>query len=102
MKILTVYAFSTENISRETEEVKELMYLFEKNFRKLADDKRVHKHGIKVNVLGQWRKLPESVQKSITYALDRTKNYNNYIFNLAVAYGGREEIISAIREIARK
>ncbi|MCX8174480.1 MAG: polyprenyl diphosphate synthase [Thermoplasmata archaeon] len=101
IRVLTVYAFSTENFMRSTAEVQLLIKLFEENFRKLGDDERVHKHGIKVRVLGRRNLLPDSLISAIEYAENRTKDYNNYFFNLAVAYGGRQEIIDAIREIAR-
>jgi tritrans,polycis-undecaprenyl-diphosphate synthase [geranylgeranyl-diphosphate specific] len=99
IKILTCYAFSTENITRSTKERKGLMDLFEENFKMLGDDERVHKYKIKVSVFGNREILPRKVQKAIKYAEQKTKKYNNYFFNLAVAYGGREEIIRAIQNI---
>jgi tritrans,polycis-undecaprenyl-diphosphate synthase [geranylgeranyl-diphosphate specific] len=101
IKILTVYAFSTENLKREKEEVDRLMELFVENFIKLGDDPRVHEHGIKVTVIGQLELLPEDVQRAIRYAESKTKNYTNYYYNIAIAYGGREEIVQAIRNIAK-
>lgn len=100
IKILTVYAFSTENLKRKSKEVGTLMDLFLKNFQQVADDKRVHKHGIRVRVIGQIDLLPEDVQEAIRIAEKKTEDYSNYNFNLAVAYGGREEIIKAVKEIA--
>jgi tritrans,polycis-undecaprenyl-diphosphate synthase [geranylgeranyl-diphosphate specific] len=100
IKILTVYAFSTENLNREDDEVKELYDLFEKNFYLLGDDERVHKNEIKVTMLGQRELLPESIQKAILYAENKTKDYDKYYFNLAIAYGSRQEITIAIRNIA--
>lgn len=101
LKVLTVYAFSTENFTRNSAEVQLLINLFEENFRKLGDDERVHKHKIRVRVIGKRELLPESLISAINYAEERTKNYDNYFFNLAVAYGGRQEIIDAIKQIAR-
>jgi tritrans,polycis-undecaprenyl-diphosphate synthase [geranylgeranyl-diphosphate specific] len=101
VKILTVYAFSTENLNREIAEVKNLMDLFEKNFYLLGDDKRVHKHKIKVTVMGEVELLPDRVQSAIKYAMDKTKKYNKYFFNLAIAYGSRQEITLAIKNIAK-
>ncbi|MFQ6106343.1 MAG: polyprenyl diphosphate synthase [Thermoplasmata archaeon] len=101
VKILTVYAFSTENLKRSRKEVDHLMGLFAENFRKIGEDKRVHEHGIRIRVFGQRNLLPEEVQDAIAYAEDRTKDYSNYFYNIAVAYGGREEILSAIRSLAQ-
>jgi len=100
VKILTVYAFSSENFTRDSEEVKELMKLFEENFYKVGDDKRVHQHQIRIRALGMLKMLPDEVQKAILYAEDKTKKYDKYFLNLAVAYSGREEIINAIKEIS--
>ncbi len=102
VKILTVYAFSTENVTRTPSEVEYLMNLFEENFRKLGDDERIHKHKIKVTVLGQRDLLPEKVRKAIEYAEGRTAGYDQYFYNIAVAYGSRQEIIQAIKQVAEK
>ena len=96
VKNLTVYAFSTENIRRKTDEVAKLMDLFKTNFMSLADDERVHKNKIRVRIIGQRELLPPDVLEAIENAEEKTKDYNNYFFNVAVAYGGREEIIQAV------
>jgi tritrans,polycis-undecaprenyl-diphosphate synthase [geranylgeranyl-diphosphate specific] len=100
VRILTVYAFSTENVGRDRDEVEDLMRLFVQNFRNLAEDKRVHKHKIRVKVLGQKDLLPKDLREAIEYAEDKTKDYNEYFFNIAVGYGGREEIVHAIKKVA--
>lgn len=100
IKILTVYAFSTENLRRQPEEVQLLMKMFEENFRRLADDPRVAQHGIRVKVIGQTTLLEPKVQEAIAYAMEKTKNNSNYLLNLAVAYGGRDEIMNAVRQVA--
>jgi tritrans,polycis-undecaprenyl-diphosphate synthase [geranylgeranyl-diphosphate specific] len=100
IRILTVYAFSTENLRRAPEEVQMLMGMFEENFRKLADDPRVAQHGIRLKVIGQLNLLEPKVQDAIAYAMEKTKNNSNYLLNLAVAYGGRDEIMNAVRKIA--
>lgn len=102
IKYLTVYAFSTENINRDSDQVEKLMDLFEYNFKNAANDERVHKNKIKIRAIGAVEKLPERVRKSIRYAEEKTKDYDNYYFNVAVAYGGREEIIRAIRKVAQE
>ncbi len=101
VRILTVYAFSTQNIKRPSEEIQHLMHLFAINFRKVGDDPRVHDNKIKVTVFGNRDLLPQDVTEAIEYAEGRTKDYDAYRFNLAVAYGGREEILEAIRDVVR-
>lgn len=100
IKVLTVYAFSTENVGRERDEIETLMRMFVQNFKTLGDDERVHKHRIRVRVLGQKDLLPEDVQDAIAYAEEKTKDYTEYSFNVAVGYGGREEIVHAIKKLA--
>jgi len=100
VRMLTVYAFSTENVARSRDEVDSLIRMFISNFRRLGDDERVHKNRIRVRVLGQKELLPEDLRAAVAYAEERTKTYDNYSFNVAVFYGGREEIVQAIRRIA--
>lgn len=102
IKVLTVYAFSTENLKRERDEIEKLMDMFEENFRKVGDDERVHHHHIRIKAIGQIELLPQRVQEAIHYAEERTKNYSDYSYNIAVAYGSRQEIIQAIRRIAQR
>jgi len=100
IKMLTVFAFSTENVTREKDEIETLMRMFISNFRKLGDDERVHRHKIRVRVLGQTELLPDDLREAIQYAEEKTKEYKGYSFNIAVGYGGREEIIHAMKKIA--
>jgi tritrans,polycis-undecaprenyl-diphosphate synthase [geranylgeranyl-diphosphate specific] len=102
VRVITVYAFSTENINRDTDEVEGLMKLFEDNFYRLGDDERVHRHHIKVTVLGQRDLLPVKVNKAIDYAEQRTAGYSSYYYNIATAYGSRQEIVHAIKQIAQR
>lgn len=102
IKVLTVYAFSTENLGRDEQEVEFLMDLFEHNFRRLADDERIHKHHIKLTVIGQRELLPQRVQDAISVAEKATEHYSDYYYNIAIAYGSRQEIIQAIKMIAQE
>lgn len=99
---LTVYALSTENFRRSESELGALMDLFDQSFRELARDERVHRHGIQVRVIGDRSALPEKVRDAIRLAERATEGYQNYFFTLAIAYGGREEIVDAIRSLARR
>ncbi|MBN1678407.1 MAG: di-trans,poly-cis-decaprenylcistransferase [Candidatus Thermoplasmatota archaeon] len=102
VRMLTVYAFSTENVGRDKDEVDTLMRMFIQNFNRLAEEERVHKHRIRVRVLGRRDILPDDLKEAIRRAEERTKEYDQYFFNIALGYGGREEIIQAIRRIAEK
>ncbi len=100
LRVLTVYALSTENFSRPPEEITQLMDLFAESFRKIGDDPRVHRHHIRVRAIGNLSRLRPDVQEAIRYAEERTQGYVEYFYNIAIAYGGREEILQAIRSIA--
>jgi len=100
IRVLTVYAFSTENLNRAAQELEALFDLFERSFIESGDDPRVHENKIRIRALGRLKMLPERVQKAIRYAQEKTADYDRYFYNIAVAYGGREEIINAVRNIA--
>ena len=100
IKNITVYAFSTENWKRTTEEVTALMNLFQS----YLDDysKRADSENIKVKIIGNREGLSDKMQKSIEKCMERTKDNTGIIFNIALNYGGRDEIVGAVRNIAEK
>lgn len=100
LQYITVYAFSTENWKRAKEEVGALMLLLQT----YLDDysKRADTENIKVKILGDISALSEGMQKSIMKCMERTKNNTGVTFNIALNYGGRDEIIKATRKIAKK
>ncbi len=102
IRILTVYALSTENLSRSREELDGLMDLFDKALRDIAVDERVHRHEIRVRVIGNREILPARVQEAIRIAEQATDHYSKYLYNVALGYGGRDEIVEAIRDLARE
>lgn len=95
---ITVYAFSTENWKRAKDEVKALMMLLQS----YLDDysKRADSENIKVKILGDVSVLSEGMQKSIRNCMERTKNNTGVVFNIALNYGGRDELIKAMKNIA--
>lgn len=100
IKILTLYAFSTENWSRPEKEVNTLMKLLKKFIQSEKDE--LHNKSIKLNVIGQKERLPMDVQKELDLAIEKTKNNTAMILNLALSYGAREEITRAVRKIANE
>ena len=100
IKYITVYAFSTENWKRTTEEVTALMNLFQS----YLDDysKRADSENIKVKIIGNRQGLSEKMQKSIEKCMERTKDNTGITFNIALNYGGRDEITNAVKQIAEK
>lgn len=100
LQYITVYAFSTENWKRTADEVGALMLLLQ-NY---LDDysKRADTENIKVKILGDITALSEGMQKSIKKCMERTKDNTGVTFNIALNYGGRDEIIKATKKIAKK
>jgi tritrans,polycis-undecaprenyl-diphosphate synthase [geranylgeranyl-diphosphate specific] len=102
LKIITVYALSTENLNRPKEELAPLMQLFARSFRDIATDERVHRNRIRVRAFGNRAFLPPDVVSAIDAAEAATRDYDQYYYNVAIAYGGREEILQAIRSLAKE
>lgn len=101
IKILTLYTFSIENFSRSKEEVAFLLNLIKNHLIKFAKDEKVHKNKVRLNVIGNLDSLPKNVKKAAVEAMEATKGYDAYTLNLAIAYGGRQEIVNAAKEIAK-
>lgn len=97
IKILTLYAFSSENWSRPKEEVNYLMHLPVKFFKQKLPD--FMKRNIKVLVSGNMAALPESTEQALTKSVKKTNNNDGMIVNFAFNYGGRDDILQAIRKV---
>ncbi|MDR2498189.1 MAG: isoprenyl transferase [Tannerellaceae bacterium] len=98
IKYLTVYAFSTENWSRPQDEVSGLMDIFLVALK--SEIKELHESDVKITIIGDIQKFSQSVQKGINDAIELTKNNNGIVFNVALNYGGRWDIINAVINIA--
>lgn len=98
LEYITVYAFSTENWKRAEDEVKALMMLLQNYLEDYS--KRADTENIRVKILGDISALSEGMQKSINKCMERTKDNTGVTFNIALNYGGRDEIIKAIKQIA--
>ena len=98
IKYLTVYAFSTENWKRSKEEVGALMLLLQKYLDDFA--KRADTENIKIQMLGDKENLPNGLAKGIDKIVEKTKTNTGLTFNVAFNYGGRDEIVKAVKNIA--
>ncbi|PSQ08385.1 di-trans,poly-cis-decaprenylcistransferase [Halobacteriales archaeon QS_6_71_20] len=98
---LTLYAFSTENFDRPDEELDPLFDLLEAKLREFADADRVHEQGVCIRALGDVERLPERVREAVDYAEARTADHERFTLNVALAYGGRNELLGAVRAVAR-
>lgn len=102
VKTVTLYVLSTENLSREPEEVEEIFRLIERRLRRLLVDERITRHRVKVKAIGQLDLLPESVKSLLAEVEKKTGEFDGHYLNIAVAYGGRAEITDVVRAVAQE
>lgn len=100
IKYLTLYAFSTENWKRPKEEVSALMKLLVEYLKK--EVKELHENNVIINFIGNISMLPSICQNELINAKEKTKNNTGLCLNLALNYGGRDEIILAIKDIVKE
>ena len=96
---LTLYAFSTENFDRPDEENEELFDLLCEKLREFADADRVHENEVGIRAIGEIEMLPDRVQEAVAYAETRTRDYEQFVLNIALAYGGRSRLLEAARDV---
>lgn len=97
----TVYALSTENITeREDDELDVLYDLYVSGLNEISEDSRIHDRGVRVQVVGRLGMLPKRVRDAISHAEEVTSQYSDFTFTVCLAYGGREEIIDAVKSVA--
>ncbi len=97
---LTLYAFSTENWNRPKAEIEALMKLLITSLR--TEFNSIHDNNIRVDTIGNIEKLPKSTQKELLEVINKTKNNTRMTLTIALSYGSREELISAIKSISTK
>lgn len=96
---ITLYTFSTENFRRDKDELASLFTLFREKFTAILTDERVHRNHIRVQMIGDRSLLPDDLLQTIDAAEKATLHYADYYINIALAYGGRNEIVHAARSI---
>jgi undecaprenyl diphosphate synthase len=97
IKTLTIYAFSTENWQRPQEEVQGLFGILERVIKR--EVKELHAEGVQIRHIGRLEGLPKRLREQVLQALELTKNNERLILNVAFNYGGRAEILDAVRRI---
>jgi len=102
IKEVTLYAFSTENFNRPDEELAELFDLITQKLYEFADADLVHDEHINIRGLGDLEQLPQQVLDAVQYAEEQTAAYSNLQLNVALAYGGRNELLKTAQELASK
>lgn len=102
IKIITLYALSAENLNRKDEELEYLFDLIKNRLEKLYNDPRIHRNKMRVKAIGKIELLPDSIKDILKRLDDVTKNYDNHFLNIAIAYGGQDELIDAVKKIGGK
>lgn len=103
VKVLTLFVFSTENWKRSDQEVSYLMKLLEQGLNDFKRDiKQINKDGIRIKIIGQKERVPAGLQKTIKELEELTRENKEMTVNIALSYGGRSEIASAIKNIIEK
>ncbi|MHB9285446.1 polyprenyl diphosphate synthase [Halobacteriales archaeon Cl-PHB] len=97
---VTLYTFSTENFDRPKAQREALFDLISEKLREFADADRVHDAEVRIRAIGELDQLPRRVQDAAAYADRQTRGYDRLHLNIALAYGGRRELLSATREVA--
>jgi undecaprenyl diphosphate synthase len=95
--VLSIYAFSTENWARPRAEVRALMRLFHETMQREIDE--MHRRGVRIVVSGRRDELSSRMRERIDEAMARTANNNNGVLNVCLNYGGRAEIVDAVKKL---
>ncbi len=99
---ITLYTLSTENLDRPQEELDHLFNLIEERLIKLKDEEKIHNKEVKITGIGEIEKLPNRVKEALREVESSTKEYNKYSLDIAIGYGGRQELLKATRGILKK
>jgi undecaprenyl diphosphate synthase len=99
----TFWGGSWDNLTKRSKiEINFLFKVYTEQFKRVADDKRVHQNKVKINVLGRWKEIfPKETQEAIEKAMEATKNYNNFFLTFLLAYDGRDEMLDCVQKIAK-
>ena len=102
IKIITLYVLSAENLDRKDDELDYLYDLINVRLHKLYNDPRIHKNRMKVKAIGSVDLLPEFLREILNKLEDATKKYDSHYLNIAIAYGGQNELVDAIKKIGSR
>jgi tritrans,polycis-undecaprenyl-diphosphate synthase [geranylgeranyl-diphosphate specific] len=102
IKIITLYVLSSENLGRQDDELDYLYDLINARLQKLYNDPRIHKNKMKVKAIGSVELLPNFLRDILNKLEEATKDYDNHYLNIAIAYGGQNELVDAIKKIGTR
>jgi tritrans,polycis-undecaprenyl-diphosphate synthase [geranylgeranyl-diphosphate specific] len=102
IKIITLYVLSTENLERTDNELDYLFRLIHERLEKLYNDPRIHKNKMRVKAMGRLELLPDFINDVLRRLDDATKGYDRHYLNIAIAYGGQNELVDAVKKISAR
>lgn len=102
INIITLYVLSAENLNRKDDELDYLYDLINKRLHKLYNDPRIHKNRMKVKAIGSIELLPDILKDILNKLEEATKNYDDHYLNIAIAYGGQNELVDAVKKIGAR
>ena len=102
IKIITLYALSAENLNRNDTELVYLYELIKNRLEKLYNDPRIHRNKMRVKAMGRIELLPDEIKNILKKLDDATIDYKNHFLNIAIAYGGQDELVDAVKKIGNK
>ncbi|TLX92234.1 MAG: di-trans,poly-cis-decaprenylcistransferase [Thaumarchaeota archaeon] len=100
IKITTLYVLSIENLERDKKELENIFDLLGIKLEKLYNDSRIHERQMKIKAIGNIGALPKSIKEILFKLEEETNHYDLTFLNIAIAYGGQQELVEAIRKIA--
>jgi undecaprenyl diphosphate synthase len=101
VKMVTIYALSTENLNRSQKELKYLWDLYQKEIEKLLTSEKINSNEIKVRVVGDTNSWRKDVRKTATKIMKETENYTRAVLNILIGYGSQYEILNAIKKVVK-
>ncbi|RLE65918.1 MAG: di-trans,poly-cis-decaprenylcistransferase [Thermoprotei archaeon] len=101
IKIITMYVLSTENLKRDKKELNKLFEIIEEYLRKALNNEKIHRYEVRIKAIGKLNLLPMNIRELIEELEEKTSKYDSHYLNIAIAYGGRSEIIEAVKKIAK-
>lgn len=98
IKIVTIWGLSPDNVQRDKKEVDGLLGVIREKIEELSKSPVIEKNGFRIKALGNLNMLPDELKDAIKKSEDSTRNHGSHILNLAIGYGGREEIVEAVKK----
>jgi short-chain Z-isoprenyl diphosphate synthase len=100
--MITIWVLSTENLARQPQELKPLLNIIENKIKQISQSQQTHQRKMKIRCLGKTELLPNSTRQILTEAEKATASYNSFHLNIAIGYGGRQEITDAVQKLVNE